>query len=581
MGKQQFLSLYKRIFLQVRPHWIYLSLFFLLGLLSTPIALLMPLPLKIAVDSVIGSHPLPGFLGRLWPVETTSKGVILAVVAGMLLLFSTMRLLQNLGAWLLGEYNGERMVLDFRSRLFHHVQRLSLAYHDSRGLSDATYRVQWDAPAIHWLLTYSFIPFVNAALMLVASIYVTARISLKLSVVALAVSPILVFLIWLYGKRLQKRWERVKELETSALSVIQEVLGAIRVVKAFRQEERELDRFVRRSTSGLWARVRVVFAESSLSFFVGLTFALGTAAVLLIGIGQVLQGTLTLGSFLLVMAYLGQLYDPLHTIGRQIAAQQGHLVGIRRAFALLDQAPAVEERRGVRPLGRAKGEVVFRDVSFSYPAGNCALHNISLEVPAGSRVGLSGATGAGKTTFISLLIRFYDPQRGQILLDGVDLRDYRLDDLRNQFAIVLQEPVLFSGSIADNIAYASPEAGMDAIVEAARAANAHDFIMSLPRGYDTEVGIRGMSLSGGERQRIALARAFLKDAPMLILDEPTSSVDYETEGSIMEAMKRLSTGRTSFIISHRTGTLDGCDVRIALENGKLLANTSCRLDWRS
>ena len=279
------------------------------------------------------------------------------------------------------------------------------------------------------------------------------------------------------------------------------------------------------------------------------------------------------------MGYLGQLYEPLKAMSRKASSLQSSLASAERAFALLSERPDVPERANARPLLRAVGALAFRHVSFAYGSGHPVLEDVSFDVPPGTRAAIVGTTGAGKTTLVSLLTRFYDPMAGAILLDGMDLRDYRLADLRAQFAIVLQEPVLFSASIAENIAYGHPGASDLDIVRAARAAEAHDFIARLPRGYATPVGERGMQLSGGERQRIALARAFLKDAPLLILDEPTSSVDVTTEAAILEAMDRLMRGRTAFLITHRPSAVVTCDVRLELEGGRLVEATpslACR-----
>ena len=278
---------------------------------------------------------------------------------------------------------------------------------------------------------------------------------------------------------------------------------------------------------------------------------------------------LTLGSFMMVWGYLAQLYGPLKTISKKAASLQTHLAGAERAFAVLDELPDVLERPNARPLARAWGAMAFRNVSFAYDQNRPVLQDISFEIDSGTCLGIAGATGAGKTTLVNLLTRFYDPTVGEILLDGTDLRDYRLADLRNQFAIVLQEPVLFSTSIAENIAYARPFAGEAEIVAAAKAANAHDFIVRLTQGYETIVGERGMRLSGGERQRISIARAFLKNAPILILDEPTSSVDVKTEAAIVEAMERLIRGRTTFIIAHRASALRHCDHILVIEQGRV------------
>jgi ATP-binding cassette subfamily B protein len=302
---------------------------------------------------------------------------------------------------------------------------------------------------------------------------------------------------------------------------------------------------------------------------VGFTIAAGTAAVLFIGTVHVQAGTLTLGGLLMVMTYLAQLYGPLQTLSSMTAHMQSSLASAERAFSLLDEVPDVLEKEKAIPIQRSGGAVVFQDVSFAYEKIRPVLANVSFTIEPATRVGLTGVTGAGKTTLVSLLTRFYDPTGGTILLDGIDLRDYNLADLRNQFSIVLQEPVLFSTTIAENIAYARPGAGENEIIAAAKAANAHDFISRLPHGYGTLVGERGMRLSGGERQRISLARAFLKDSPILILDEPTSSVDVKTEALIVEATERLMRGRTTFIITHRRTLLKYCDRELIIENGRL------------
>jgi ATP-binding cassette subfamily B protein len=413
------------------------------------------------------------------------------------------------------------------------------------------------------------IPLVTSVFTLVVMLVVIAAIDWQLALVALAVAPVLFVLTHLCGRRLKKRAKELKNAESTALGVIQEVLAALRVVKAFGQEDREQDRFVRHSDRGMRAKLRETLITGLFALLVGLTTALGTAAVLYLGVSHVQSGAITLGELLLMMAYLAQLYGPMETVSRKVADLQGSLVSAERAFALLDQTPDVADRPNARPSARATGEVEFRGVRFAYPGNTPVLHDVSFRVPPGARVGIEGKTGAGKTTLVSLLTRFYDPTAGAVLLDGADLRELRLADLRNQFAIVLQEPVLFSTSIAENIAYSKPDATAEEIVAAAKAANAHEFITQLPEGYETLVGERGLRMSGGERQRISLARAFLKDAPVLILDEPTSSVDTATEALIMEAMHALMRGRTTFIIAHRLSTLEGCDVRLRLDAGRL------------
>ena len=565
------LALLRRLLRQALPSWPHIGGLMLVSLLATPLALLVPLPLKIVVDSVIGSRPLPGFLDALLPeAATRSSAAVLITAVGLVLAVALLSEMQELAEGVLREYAGEKLTLGLRTQLFRHAQRLSLLYHDSRGVTDSTYRIEYDAPSIRYVVIDSMMPLITAVFTLVGMLYVTAQISPQLALVALAVAPVFALISWYYSRRLRSRWLKVHELDSAAFSVAQEALAAVRVVKAFGQEDREARRFADYHGKSLWENVRVTFTEGVFGLLVGLATAAGTAAVFFFGVRLVLSGALTLGDLLLVIGYLAQLYAPLDTLSNTKATLQSSLASAERAFSLLDEAPDVVERPKALPLARASGAVTFRDVSFAYREDHPVLQDVSFEIDPGTRLGISGKTGAGKSTLMSLLTRFYDPTTGQISLDGIDLRDYKLADLRNQFAIVLQEPVLFSTSIGENIAYARPEASEDEIIEAAKAANAHEFIVSLSDGYETEVGERGMSLSGGERQRIALARAFLKDAPILILDEPTSSVDTKTEAAIMEAMERLMHGRTTFMIAHRLNTLANCDARLEIEDGRIV-----------
>jgi ATP-binding cassette subfamily B protein len=401
-------------------------------------------------------------------------------------------------------------------------------------------------------------------------VYIISRMSGQLSAIAVAVAPVLFVMAEFYRRRVRTRWHELKKVETSSMSVLEETLGAIRVVKAFGQEERQHRDYLKKARSGVRRHVQLAFYDGAFGALVGMTIASGTAAVLFFGVQQVQSGVLSLGQLLVAMSYVTQLYAPVRSISSQIGQLESSMASGERALALLDQPRDVLDRRHARPLAAASGHFQFRDVSFAYEPDRAVLDGITFSVRPASRVGISGTTGAGKTTLVSLLVRFFDPTSGQVLLDGVDLREFRLEDLRRQFAIVLQEPVLFSSSIAENIAYARPDASEQEIKSAAIAANAHDFIMQLPNGYESTVGQRGATLSGGERQRISLARAFLKNAPVLVLDEPTSSVDMTTELAIMEAMERLVAGRTTFIIAHRLSTLDKCDVRLHLEHGRLV-----------
>jgi ATP-binding cassette, subfamily B, bacterial len=567
----------RRIASQLAPFWKQIAVLFTVDLLATPLLLLTPIPLKIAVDSVIGSDPVPGVIDALVPGQATSGSVaLLAVVAALLVLIVVLTELQSLASYVLQTRTGERLTLSFRARLFRHVQRLSLSFHDSRGSHDSIYRIQYDAEAMQHIVD-STIPFASASLMLVSAIYVTALIDWRLAAIAITVAPLLFLLSRFYTRRVRRRYHDLKELESSALGVLQDVLTAMRVVKAFGREKDEHERYVSQSDKTVRARVRLSFTEAAFGLVVNVVIALGTAAVLFVGVQGVQSGALTLGELLMVMTYLAQLYGPLETISQKMGDVQSSIASAERAFELLDEVPDVEERPDARPLHRARGALEFRDVSFAYDGDHPVLHDVSFAVAPGTRLGIAGQTGAGKTTLMSLITRFYDPSTGQILLDGTDLRDFKLADLRNQFGIVLQEPVLFSTTIAENIGYGRLGAAGHEIVAAAQAANAHRFILGLPDGYETVVGERGMRLSGGERQRIALARAFLKDAPILILDEPTSSVDLKTEAAIMDAIERLMEGRTSLMVAHRVSTLEICDARVEVEAGRLVDGSGARL----
>jgi ATP-binding cassette subfamily B protein len=557
----------RRLVAHLRPYRVLLVLVIVVDLLAIPLALLAPLPLKVAVDNAIGGQPLPAWAAPWLPEG--GAGVALALAVFLVVALAALSQIQRNGAWLLQAWTGERVVLSFRADLFRRVQRLSMTYHDQRGIADSLYRIQYDAAAVQWLAVYGVAPLLTAFGTLVGITAVMYAMDAALAGVALTVMPLLALLTWGFGRKVRERWHRQKELESSVAAVLTEALGALRVVKAFGQEGREEQRFRDRAGHEVRASLAVVRVQVVFYTLVAMVLAGGTAAALWIGVRHVQAGTLTLGQLTMVMAYLAQLYGPLEQLTQKLTELQGSLASAERAFALLEEQLDVQDRPGAKPLARARGEIELRGVHYAYPGGAPVLAGASAHIPAGTRVGVVGRTGAGKTTLINLVIRFLDPGAGSLLLDGTDMRDWKLDDLRRQFAIVLQEPVLFSSSIAENIAYGRPEATTAEIEAAARAANAHEFIVGLPNGYDTSVGERGMMLSGGQRQRIALARAFLKDAPILILDEPTSALDLKTEAQIIDAMERLMSGRTTFIVAHRLATLAHCDVVYAVEDGLL------------
>jgi ATP-binding cassette subfamily B protein len=532
--------------------------------------LLVPVPVKIAVDSVLGDEPMPGYLAPLVPDAwaSTDAGLLLFAAALQVLVVLLVQL-QQLASYGLRTRTGEALTQRIRDRLFAHAQRLSLLRHETKGSTDSVYRIQYDAMAVQKVTVEGLLTTVTATVTLLTTVAVIAALNWRLALVGLLVSPVLVVLTRGYRVRVRPRYRDVKDIESDAMRVVHEALSGLRVVKAFGQEDAELERFDRRARAGLSARVRLAWAEGWFGLLVNLVTAVGTAAVLLIGVRDVQRGVLSLGELLMVIAYLSALYGPLKTISRKAASVQTSLASAERVFEFLDEPVDVEQRAHCRPLVRSAGLVELDRVSLAYDGGPPVLSEVSLRVEPGMRVGVTGLTGAGKTSLVSLLVRFYDPTAGRILLDGVDLRDYCLADLRRQVAVALQDPVLFSTSIAENIRYARPDADLDEVVAAAEQADAHGFVSALPLGYDTPVGERGMRLSGGERQRISLARAFLKGGSILVLDEPTSSVDVRTEATILEAMRRLMEGRTTFLVTHRASALDVCDVRIELAGGRL------------
>jgi ATP-binding cassette subfamily B protein len=564
-------EIYRRMLAEARPYWPHVAVVLLMNLLAAPLKLLLPVPIKIAVDNVLAAKPLSSgwaYLAGLLGADGPSEILVFAcaLVVGLTLL----AYLNGLGIWILTTFTRERLLLGFRSKLLMHLQELPLTYHDTKGVTDSTYRIQYDAQAVEWIVLDGVQPFVTSAVTVLSMLYVIALIDWKLAMIAVALVPILFLWVRIWGKWLRKQWMSAKQFQSSAMSVIQESLLSLRLVKAFGTEDREQARFADQAVAGMKGQMQVAITQGTFDLATGLTLAVGTATALFIGVRDVQTGTITLGDFLLVWAYLAQLFGPLQLMGNKLSTLQGALASADRSLAVLDEVPKVAEKPNAHSLVHTVGQFTFENVYFGYDESQPFLKNVSFQTLPGQCTGLVGATGAGKTSIAALLMRFYDPTAGRILLDGIDLREYRLDDLREQFSVVLQDPVLFSTTIAENIAYGRPSASMSEIEAAAEAANAHLFIRDAEHGYDTRVGDRGMKLSGGERQRIALARAFLRDAPLLILDEPTSAVDLETESLIGEALDRLTEGRTTFLITHRPSLLGLCDTVWKVECGTVV-----------
>jgi len=553
----------------LRPYWGLASISAATLLLMTLISLLMPWPMAFLVDNVLGKQPLPAVIANfLGPLAEKPTVLLLLVVGGQLAL----TLISN-GLAVLHSYVSTKvdvgMTLDFRGELFQHAQRLSLAYHDQRRSGMLMYVINsMDSVPVNFIM--SLLPFVQDVLVLIGMLWITTQLEWRLAVLGLLVVPLLYSSVGYYTTHIQARIQEVRSMEGQTMAIIHEAMSMLRVIVAFGREDHEYRRFRDQGERANEARVQLTVRQSLFSLLVDCTTATGTALVLGFGAYQVLQGRLTTGELLVVIAYLASVYSPLESISGTLGSFQEQLVGLKMAFKLLETEPDVKQAPNAVAIARSRGHITFAGVNFSYKDRSDTLTDITFDVQPGQAIALVGQTGAGKTTLASLIPRFYEAQQGRILLDGQDIRELTLSSLRAQISIVLQEPLLFSASIAENICYGRLDADMDAIQAAAKAANAHDFIMRLPKQYETSVGERGAQLSGGERQRIALARAFLKDAPILILDEPTSSIDSKTEAVILDALDRLMVGRTTFLVAHRLATIRSVDRILVLNQGRLV-----------
>jgi len=465
----------KRAFEDLRPYLWPLAALLVISLLAVPIALIFPLPIKLLVDNVLGSQPLPGYL-TIFVGSQASKSLGISLAISILLGAAVLTYLQNLvNVWYSNKV-GNRMTLDVRAHLFRQMQRLSIAYHDTMGASDSAYRTLNDAPMLRSFGIDNIIPLTTSILTLAAMILVMVYLDWQLALIALLVSPLMFLLTVAFRPRIRAGWRKYRASESAAMEVAQESLSASRLVKSYGQEERKNQQLVSHYSESLSAQLKVQVDSAFYSLLVGIVTASGLAAVLYIGIGHVQAGILTLGSLLVVNYYVTQLYTPLRNVGASILDIQMSLTGVERYRAVLDEKPDVPESPNALPLARARGEIAFRKVSFEYTKDHPVLQDVSFSLPSGSCLGVVGPTGSGKTTLSTLMLRLFDPTKGVITLDDIDLKDYKLADLRNQFAVVHQETVLFSTTVAENIRFARPNASMDEVVAAATAAKAHDFI---------------------------------------------------------------------------------------------------------
>ena len=562
------LKYWRRVLSYLRPYWV-LALGAAFGsLLATAVGLLAPWPMKILVDSVLGSEPLPPLLRPIADPALSKASMLALVVAGGFGLALATSLITVTTGYLTTKLD-LAMTLDFRSDLFQQAQRLSMSYHDQRRSGMIIYIINSMAGSATSVLM-TLLPLVQNGLMLAGMFWISFRLNPRLALLSLSVVPFLYYSVGYYSTHIRQRLVAVKGMEGESLSIIHEAMSMLRVIVAFGRESHEFDRFRSQGLRANRARLNITLRQEVFALAVNVTSALGTALVLGYGAYLALERRLTIGELLIVLAYIGSVYKPLEAISGTIGMLQDGIINLQIAFDLLDKECDIRDAPGAMPLGPITGHVCFDRVSFNYAGRVSTLSDISFTASPGEAVAIVGPTGAGKSTLVSLLPRFYDANEGRILVDGIDIKTLTLKSLREQVSIVLQEPLLFSSTIADNIRYGRLDATMDEIVEAARAANAHDFVMALPQQYDTPLGERGAQLSGGERQRIAVARAFLKNAPILILDEPTSSIDSKTEAVILDALERLMVGRTTFLVAHRLSTLRNVSQILVLNEGKLV-----------
>ncbi|HTI97982.1 MAG TPA: ABC transporter ATP-binding protein [Dongiaceae bacterium] len=545
-------------------------------LLKAGLDVLKPWPMVFLIDYVLRKRDLPAGL-KPWvaalPGAATPENLIAWCVAATVLIF--------LLGWILGlaiNYSnitlGQRMTYDLAGDLFAKLQQLSLHFHARRAVGDSIRRVTGDCTCVSVIVKDALLPVGTSAVSLVVIFGILWRIDPVLSLLALAVVPCMVLLFRSYAGRMMDRSYAQEQAEARIYEVTEQVLAAIPVVQAFGREAYNDRQFAQATGATLAATLKLTNVQVQFKIGMGLATATATAGIFWLGAQHALAGQLTVGAIFVFLSYLASLYTPLEAIMYTGSTIQGAAGSARRVWEVLQTDTQIADRPGAKPWTAPQGRVQLENVTFGYEPDRPILHQVSLEARPGQVVALVGATGAGKSTLIGLIPRFFDPWEGRVLVDGQDVRDLQLKSLRSRIGLVLQEPFLFPLTVAENIAYGSPGTTMEQIETVARAANAHEFVTRLPQGYHTVIGERGATLSGGERQRLSIARALLKDAPILILDEPTSALDVETEQGLMEAVERLTRVRTTFIIAHRLSTIRRADCIVCLDQGRVVETGS-------
>lgn len=558
----------------LRPHRARLALLVFLLVTQIVLGVLYPWPFKIVVDTVLAEKPAP--LAEPWGgwLAALSQGNRVLALAIVVAAGVAVQLLNEVAAALgtrVQTETGQRMVYELRGRLFEHIQGLSLHHHVTTTRGDAIYRIDADAYSIENIVMSGFLPLATSIITLVVMFVILFKLDATVAVLSLMVVPFLYLCLRFYMHTIVERSERVKELEAELLGRLYEVFHAIRLVKSFARERFESARYMARGSDVMRARIGITWQESLFGLAVAFITIVGTSIVVIVSGRNVLQGRMTVGDLTVVIAYLGAVYGPLSSIAHTTGRLQGAFAGARRVRHMFSLVPETIDPPNAVDADAIKGEVVFEHVDFAYAGGRPILQDISFHAKPGEMVALVGLTGAGKTTLVSLIPRLYVPTGGRVLIDGIDVRQYRLGSLRAKIGIVLQDPLLFAGTIGDNLRYGRLDATDADVEEAARAAHAHDFIARLPKGYDTPIAESGGGLSGGERQRLSVARAILKGAPILILDEPTSSLDSISEEIVFGAVRRLRAGRTTLVIAHRLSTVRDADRILVLDGGRIVA----------
>jgi ATP-binding cassette subfamily B protein/subfamily B ATP-binding cassette protein MsbA len=551
-----------------RRRWRGWTAILVVTLLSTGTGVLAPLPLKVLVDNVLGSHPTPPVM-RWLPGAATQHGLLGWVVVFELLVFVVASAVE-VASTFLWTIVGQGMVFELARDVFARVQRRSLREHMRQPVGDTIERVAGDTWSVHTVTDELIFTPLHSLVTIVVVGLVMSSLNLGLTALAFAVAPLMMLGRVLLGRPMRRLGEQQRQVQGRIHSHVQQTLAGIPVVQAFGQEARQHGLFEQLARTAVRLQTRGTLLSGLGALSSGLVTTLGTGVILLIGAHAVLHHHLTIGGLLVFVSYVGLLQGQLAGLTGVYSTLQGVRPSIDRVVEVLDARAEVEDRRGAVVLDGVRGELVVEDVWFGYEPGRPVLRGVSFSASPGEVVAVVGPTGAGKSTLVSLLPRFFDPDAGRVLLDRHDLREVRLGQVRASVSLVLQESFLFPFSIAENIAYGRPGASREEIVQAARAANAHEFISRLPEGYDTVLGERGATLSGGERQRVAVARALLKDSPVLILDEPTSAVDAETEAALLQALERLMVGRTTVIIAHRLSTVRRADQILVLREGEIV-----------